>query len=225
MPDDLTPGVEIQELPNGPRPIEGVSTSTAGMSGVTERGPAEPQLITSWKEYQDCFGGFVEGAVLPAAVYGFFENGGRRVYVASAADARIGLAALEVIDEISILLAPDDVNDSSGESTSTVIEQCERLRDRFAIVSAPRDVDRVDALRPPRESSYAAFYAPWIRVLDPARRQPLLVPASGHVAGIYARVDLERGVHKAPANEVVHGLVPHDAASGVEPLQVTTTSL
>ena len=181
------------------------------MAGATERGPAEPRLITSWREYQDWFGGFVDGAFLPTAVQGFFQNGGRRVYIASAADARTGLAALEAIDEVSILLAPDEVTDSSGSITGAVIEQCERLKDRFAIISAPRDIDRSDDLRAPRDSSYAAIYAPWLRVSDPARKQSLLVPASGHVAGIYARVDLGRGVHKAPANEDVRGLIPRRA--------------
>ena len=57
----------------------------------------------------------------------------------------------------------------------------------------------------PRNNSYAALYFPWIEVFDPATAKNILVPPSGHVAGIYARVDGQRGVHKAPANEAVAG--------------------
>src|SRR5262249_48954262 len=56
-----------------------------------------------------------------------------------------------------------------------------------------------------RDSSYGAIYFPWIEVFDPATTQNILVPPSGHLAGIYARVDTTRGVHKAPANEVIRG--------------------
>ncbi len=218
-----TPGFTIDEGPHAPPPIEGVSTSTAGMTGATERGPGEPQLITSWREYQDVFGGFIAGGFLPAAVKGFFDNGGRRVYVARASDARTGLAALEAIDEIAILLAPDEVTDSSGTITDAVIDHCERLRDRFAIVSAPRNRDRIQDLRLPRDSAFAAFYCPWVRLLDPFRQRTVLVPPGGHVAGIYARTDLERGVQKAPANEDVRGLTAGTPGTDDAPLQFTVT--
>jgi phage tail sheath protein FI len=223
MPDYLAPGVEIQEIPGGPPPIDGVRMSTAGIAGPTERGAAEPHLITSWRDYEESFGGFSDGLLVPAAVRGFFDNGGRRAYVARAEDPRAGLALLEAIDEISILLAPDEVADGTGAVTNAVIDQCERLKDRFAVISAPHDAVGVEALRPPRDSSHAAFYAPWVRVPNPGGKAPLLVPPVGHIAGIYARVDLERGVHKAPANEVVHGLVG-DTALGISALQVTFTA-
>ena len=87
-----------------------------------------------------------------------------------------------------------------------VISQCERLKDRFAIVSAPGHLADVSSIRPPRDTAYAAFYYPWIRIVSAGSKDSVLMPASGHVAGIYARTDLERGVHKAPANEVVRGL-------------------
>jgi len=216
-----TPGVEIEEVPPGPQPIEGVRTSTGGIAGATERGPAEPRLITSWRDYQDTYGGTGESLFLPYAVQGFYENGGRRLYVARARDPLMGLAALEAIDEISILLAPDEVADNSGAITNAVIDQCERLKDRLAIVSAPRNRDRLEDLRPPRDTSYAAFYYPWVRVFDTARQTTVLIPPGGHVAGIYARTDIERGVHKAPANEDVRGLTTGSVRSGDEPLEFT----
>ena len=82
MPEDLHPGVYIEEIERGPRPIEGVSTSTAAFLGEAERGPIEPTLVTSYKDYQRWFGDvFARDKFLPYAVSGFFENGGKRVYV------------------------------------------------------------------------------------------------------------------------------------------------
>ncbi len=86
MPELLTPGVFIQEIDFGPQPIEGVSTSTAGFVGETERGPVgQPTLITSFSAYQRQFGGFLVGKPLPLAVRGFFDNGGKRAFVVRAA--------------------------------------------------------------------------------------------------------------------------------------------
>jgi phage tail sheath protein FI len=86
MPELLTPGVFIQEVDFGPQPIEGVSTSTAGFVGETERGAVgQPTLITSFVDYTRKFGSFVVGKVLPLAVRGFFDNSGKRVYIVRAA--------------------------------------------------------------------------------------------------------------------------------------------
>lgn len=82
MPEYLTPGVFIEEIERGPRPIEGVPTSTSAFLGETERGPIKPRLVTSYKEFQRWFGGvFGDDKYLPYAVAGFFENGGRRLFV------------------------------------------------------------------------------------------------------------------------------------------------
>ncbi len=98
MPEYLTPGVFIEEIERGPRPIEGVPTSTSAFLGATERGPIKPRLVTSYKEFQRWFGGvFGDDKFLPYAVAGFFENGGRRLFVCrivgengSAASAQFG---------------------------------------------------------------------------------------------------------------------------------------
>jgi phage tail sheath protein FI len=125
---------------------------------------------------------------------------------------RTGIQALEDIDEVSIILAP-------GMWSSTVqnalIQQCEQMKDRFAILDSPRldgptSVQDVQAFRAPLDSKYAALYYPWLDVRDPSVQQTVVAPPSGHVAGIYARVDVERGVHKAPANEVIRGIVQID---------------
>src|SRR5262245_47896084 len=77
MPEYLTPGIFVEEIERGPRPIEGVPTSTAAFLGETERGPLRPHLVTSYDEYREWFGGTLEGGRWMAhAVSGFFENGG-----------------------------------------------------------------------------------------------------------------------------------------------------
>lgn len=83
MPVYQTPGVYIEEIERGPRPIEGVPTSIAAFLGETERGPTMPRLVTSYHEYQRWFGGILESTnyYLPYAVNGFFENGGQELYV------------------------------------------------------------------------------------------------------------------------------------------------
>ena len=394
MPEYLAPGVYMEEVPSGPVPIQGVSTSTAGFVGLTERGPTRPRLVTGWGDYVSWFGGLIDPgeSFLPWAVKGFFDNGGQRVFiarvvrndattasldhltadpaqsvlisalddggwgdrlfiritdgtnfdpanppprppitvtllyyatmppmplvdpldnaniadpnrrdptvveqyenvgwhpdepdffidyinarsklidlewgdpaqpaarpnntgfvqlsdqqgtdggaalgagdfqgnVAAPAGTRTGLAGLADIDEISILGAPDHVNTGvlanvadRDNLRNQVINQCEILKDRFAVISVAGGQGDVGPLRPPRDSSYAAFYAPWIRVFDPRTSGTHLVPPIGHMAGIYARVDVERGVHKAPANEVVRGMVTANINATRLPLEFT----
>jgi phage tail sheath protein FI len=100
-----------------------------------------------------------------------------------------------------------------------MISHCELMGDRVAIIDPPPGLNaqqirewRVD--KAGYDSKYAALYWPWVRVLDPSTGQSTLLPPSGHVAGLWGRNDDTRGVHKAPANEVVRGAI------GVE-LQIT----
>jgi phage tail sheath protein FI len=109
------------------------------------------------------------------------------------------------VDKISLLIVPDEVRDGLNDVTGRVITQCENLKDRFAIVSALQTDTGNDQVRPPQDTSYAAFYYPWIEIYDPSIKDGRLLPPTGHIAGIYARTNVERGVHKAPANEVVRG--------------------
>lgn len=136
---------------------------------------------------------------------------------AVAPNLRTGLAGLELIDEVNLLMAPDEVTDA--QIRTDVIGQCERLRDRFAILSIDANNGDVQNILPPQDSSYGAVYYPWIRIFDTRIQDTILVPPTGHVAGIYARTDIERGVHKAPANEVVRGMVYRDINSVRKPLE------
>src|SRR5262245_31087111 len=87
MPEYLHPGVYIEETERGPKPIEGVSTSTAAFIGETERGPTKRRLVTSYNDYVRWFGGvFGDSKFMPYAVNGFFENGGKRLYACRVTD-------------------------------------------------------------------------------------------------------------------------------------------
>ena len=386
IPEYRAPGVYIEEQSQGLRPIEGVSTSTAGFVGPTERGPTEPLLVTSWLDYQRWFGRHIDPAItyLPYCVQGFFDNGGQRAFIARIvrADAafavqdlgtpdaqqnlqvkasgpgewgnrlfvrvqdgtkggfqlsilyyctlthpprrqlvdpidlkeisdadrrdpdvqedydnlgfdvegpnyvlsvvnatsrlvrvrwtdetrvperpnniaftqsangddgatalsateiagsraaptnqRQGLAGLEIVDEISILSAPDQVHPSFNAANQThvmneVVNQCERLKDRIAVLSIGGGQQDVATISLPRDTSYGAVYYPWVRVFDPRTQDTLLVPPVGHVAGVYARTDMKRGVHKAPANEVVRGIITRDLNAVAGPLEFKVT--
>jgi phage tail sheath protein FI len=135
---------------------------------------------------------------------------------------RTGMGGFEAIDEIRLLVCPDVFAgyDGSKEAQERVkmvqdamIGQCEKLRYRFALLDTPPGLNAQQA-KEWREyinfdSSYAALYYPWIQVADLSGSGSTLklIPPSGTVSGIYNRVDADRGVHKAPANEVVLGAI------------------
>ncbi|MER8044696.1 phage tail sheath family protein [Streptomyces sp. NPDC094032] len=362
MPTYLTPGVYVEEVQSGARPIEGVGTAVAAFLGFAQNGPFhEPVLVTSWDQYTQQFGGFMEGAYLPHAVYGYFANGGGAAYIVRVgrsaqggaaapgsggpaelpaarpvelggflvaarpgvtgvsvevadvegenppedrfrvlvrqgdqvaesydvsirksvkgyfvtqtrgsrlievveqrdtaqtrpaaqtlalpdapaapaapargaagrldpaeyvgdADARTGFAGLETIDEITMVAVPDlmsayergDIDDEGVRTVQlAVISHCEQMGDRVAVLDSPPGLSAQQVRRwrndeAGYDSRFATLYYPWVRVFDPAAGRNATVPPSGHVAGVWARSDAERGVHKAPANEVIRGVV------------------
>src|SRR5689334_22050397 len=82
MPSYLSPGVYVEEVESGSRPIEGVGTATAAFVGFAADGPVnQPTLVTNWSQYTQTFGGFAEGCYLPQSVFGYFLNGGSTCYV------------------------------------------------------------------------------------------------------------------------------------------------
>lgn len=137
---------------------------------------------------------------------------------------RTGIAALEDIDAISIVMAPGIF---AQDVQTELIRHCETLKYRFAILDTPpvnpssqTIIQDVMAVKSPLDSKYAALYWPWIAVRDPFARQTVDIAPSAHMAGIYARVDDDRGVFKAPANEVIAGI---DIGNGKNGLQVEIT--
>lgn len=362
MPEYLAPGVFIEEIERGPRPIEGVATSTAAFLGEAERGPTRPRLVTSFNEYRRHFGSaFAPAKYLPYAVSGFFDNGGRRAYICRLSPADAATAALQVggldlrasgpgdwgnrvfvklsqgsatlntgrtpttfllqvaywdtpapggsypdpfdptqnrilprpsytetfndlefVDAASpdfyatrlhdnsalVRLAdppPDpqplgalpqapltplaggadgsalQVNDYIGANPDSnlrtglsalnldeyrevalvtapgiadvqickeIYEHCERNRFRFAVLDCEPSHGNAASLDPRSDMNtyYAAFYYPWVYVSDLKTGARKKVPPSGHVLGLYARTDINRGVWKAPANDGLSGV-------------------
>ena len=128
---------------------------------------------------------------------------------------RQGMGGLAAVDEITMVVMPDimglgddtQVRDLQGK----MIAHCENAGDRMAILDCPPDMLPQDVLEwrmntAGYDSKFAALYYPWIEVMNPLTNQPMLVPPSGHVAGVWCRTDSTRGVHKAPANEVTLGV-------------------
>jgi phage tail sheath protein FI len=377
MPEYLSPGVYVEEVDTGNKPIEGVATSTVGFIGVAERGPDDPILVTSFGEYTRSFGGYVENRYLAHSVEGFFQNGGKRCFInrvrsqdatalpatrafggmtvsavgdgvwgtqiaikitnagnndpnlfkltvmyfrdlppltatnltvdpthpasrqpanlanrreptllevfdnvsfnpnassfykrqinglstlitvegvggprppnngqentapmtagtipflqngangpaLTLADARATLAAFEKIDEIAILCCPDEHAAEFTGITTDLITHCENLLDRFAILQSDGTVRAPGGHLPPTNTKYAAYYYPWVRIKNATNGTDILIPPGGHIAGIYARSDITRGVHKAPANEVIRGLLL-DPADPTRSFQVQVT--
>jgi uncharacterized protein len=130
---------------------------------------------------------------------------------------RQGMGALAAIDEVTMVCVPDlmafaqngasaQVRDLQGKT----LAHCEAMGDRMAILDPPPDLMPQEILdwrmnEAGYDSKFATLYWPWLEVMDPLTNQPLMVPPSGHVAGVWARTDGNRGVHKAPANEVIMG--------------------
>jgi len=130
---------------------------------------------------------------------------------------RSGLEGLEIAEDVTMVCCPDLMAaykagfiDRAGVKAVqlSMIAHCERMGDRMAIIDplpdlSPQEVKRWREQEAGYDSKYAALYYPWIKIMDGG--YPIDVPPSGHMAGVYARSDNERGVHKAPANEVVRG--------------------
>lgn len=128
---------------------------------------------------------------------------------------RTGIAGLEAVEEVTMVACPDilaaykagAVTEEDVKAVQTfILNHCELMRDRCAILDCPAGLSPQETIAWRKEkmnfdSKYGALYYPWIRI------NGKLAPPSGHVAGVYARVDGERGVHKAPANEIVRGAV------------------
>jgi len=141
-------------------------------------------------------------------------------YQGSAAD-RTGLSGLEAVDDVTMIVAPDLMSafenkelDKKGVQgvQQALIDYAERIRYAFVILDSLPNLNPQEAKEWRLEANYdttrAALYYPWIEIMDMSGSgKTKLVPPSGHMAGLYARVDGERGVHKAPANEIVRGVI------------------
>ena len=131
---------------------------------------------------------------------------------------RKGLGGLAAVDEITMVIAPDIVKliGDDGDDTQfrdlqgKLVAHAEGAGDRMAILDTPPNLLPQEVLEwrmntAGYDSKMSALYYPWIEVMDPLTNRPINIPPSGHIAGLWCRVDESRGVHKAPANEVVMG--------------------
>lgn len=138
---------------------------------------------------------------------------------------REGLGGLEALDDVTMVACPDLMSVcQKGDDNSyltgikaiqtAMLEHCEQMKYRFAILDAPlgmspQEIENWRFKEAMYDSKFGALYYPWIVVNDPlsGNGSTLKIPPSGHIAGLYARIDSERGVHKAPANEIVKGAI------------------
>jgi len=221
MPEYIQPGVYVEEVPTGARPISAASTGTAAFFGIApdaRAAPRSPVPVTSFADFQRTFAGDTATSTqLACAVDGFFANGGTRLHVINLGQGakRIeegDLAVIEPIEGISLVAAPGFTDAGTYEA---MIGACEARSDWLAVLDcAPKIDDVADLARPmavgglrPRSArnGVAAFYAPWIVMADPIGRGRIAAAPSGAVCGLYARNDAQRGVHKAPAGLPVSG--------------------
>lgn len=224
----IYPGVYISEASTAAPAIAALSTDVAGFVGFTARGPYGATPVTRLAEFTRLYGAPTTTAAgfLPLAVAGFFANGGRKAYIArvgrgakapvSAAQfigngkakpsQRRALAALAAIDEISVVAIPDAMHGrvrprSRPAIIAAAVAQCDARRDRVVLLDGPeidRAIGQSDATINSLASSYAAVYGPWLKVTT-VQGALAALPPSGHVAGMFARIDNTRGVWRAPA--------------------------
>ena len=174
----VTEGATVIPAPEGPIALrEETAGADAGAVGLDDFGGYETEMVT--------------------------PSGETRI-------KRTGLTGFGEVDEIAIVCAPDEtVFDGLRQE---VVNHCQDAEDRFAVLQAnqgQKPGDLSEGGLPDgtiSDRGFAAFYYPWLRVLDPLTNVETLVPPGGHVAGLFARTDTERGVHKAPANEQLRGV-------------------
>lgn len=217
-------------------------TGVPAFLGFVEKGPINaPQMLTLWVQFQEYFGNPSPNGYLAHAVRGFFENGGTLCYVVALPNDNFlpaealhqGLETLAPLNSIDLICAPDITRqrqsgnlppDPSEVRTmqAAVLEHCDKQGDRFAILDSLPGVDDVEKVLQQRQGlgleenkgKNGALYYPWVCVPNGPSATNGFVPPCGHVAGVYARSDRRIGVHKAPANEVLEGVLD---------LQVTLT--
>jgi phage tail sheath protein FI len=221
-PIGLAPGVHTEDVfPPLPPTLP---TGVPAFLGTAAAGPPNvPVAVTHWSRFQEVFGAGT--GYLGAAVAGFFGNDGLMCWVVRLDDGRpavpalrAGLAALSDVDDVDLVCVPDAV----GAPTATgrpdvaaavalqaeVLADCRRAGGRFAVLDAVPALVRgpVEEQRAGLSGADGALYHPWLLVSD-VDGTARYVPPCGHVAGAYSRSDQRWGVHKAPANEPLDGVL------------------
>lgn len=206
------PGVYLEEvLPTSVSQFLTGVPVFLGFTNASNDDITQPKMLNLWSQFEGYFGQLqsVQPNYLGYAVRGFFENGGHLCYVVSLgnqptlASFKAGLEALEAFEEIDLICAPDIMLLNQSEQVAAqaaIIEHCEKLGDRFAILDA-QNVPAKEIQKLTSDS--AAMYAPWLKVTDSEK----YIPPCGNVAGIYASSDRAGGIHQSPANYVLEGVL------------------
>jgi len=219
MVDYRAPGIYRQE--SYPAPAPSFLTGVPVFLGYAKAGPPEPQMLTLWPQFEAWFEPAQPGDYLAHAVRGFFENDGLLCYVVCMEDTgapieelRRGLAAASLLENADLICAPDVMRmagaaggpnlDAITAMQQDILDHCRDHGGRFAILDGV--ASKVEDQRSSLAGDNGALYYPWIGSPGPGGA-PLYLPPCGHVAGIYSRSDRRVGVHKAPANEPIEGVL------------------
>lgn len=225
-------GVYLQEIP--PEPDRSLVTGIPVFLGVTQpishsvsrseetiavssvSGASSVKMLTLWTQFVQYFDDSATESYLSAAVRGFFESGGLCCYVIplenhSREALEAGLRVAEPLNHIDLVCAPDVVRHPPNlavEMQAMVLEHCDRMGDRFAILDAfnVTDATVIDTLLAQKRrliGDNGALYAPWLKVESAAN----YIPPCGHVAGIYAFNDRTVGSYRAPANYLLEAVL------------------
>ncbi|QLE58018.1 phage tail sheath subtilisin-like domain-containing protein [Nostoc sp. TCL26-01] len=205
------PGISLNYVVPTPEPelLTGVPVFL-GLTLSPEEGE-EPKKLSLVSHFQQYFGQ-AEG-YLADAIAGFFANGGRLCYVIALSDNTLaslqqGLEASEVLENVDLVCVPDIMLGAEAqiiEMQQAILKHCEQKGDRFAILDAWNiaDVEKLNQQRRELASHNGALYAPWLQV----ESRDDYIPPCGHIAGIYASSDRTIGVHSAPANIPLDGVL------------------
>ncbi len=227
-PTLTAPGVILQDIPLIPR--DELMTGVPVFLGVTQSRdnqlldlPLSPKVLTLWPQFLQQFAEYPVSSYLTHAVRGFFENGGRLCYVlllpnVSQNDTSFsltmdtldqGLQTIEALNAIDLICVPDIMQLTSipeiMQLQALVLEHCDRMGDRFAILDSlnTAHLEDINQQRQHLIGNNGAIYGSWIMV----ETVSYPIPPCGHIAGIYAQNDRESGVHRAPANYILKGVL------------------
>jgi len=216
------PGIYLQDI--APTPAPDLLTGVPVFLGLAKSKSAscemKPRKLTLAIQFEHYF--FVSlqdnKGYLHDAITGFFVNGGSLCYIIPLADntletLQLGLEASEVLEDTDLVCVPDIMLLESEadiiKRQQAVLAHCDRMGDRLAILDGINDVTQLDQQRQALSSNNGALYAPWLKIENPLPddNKPKSIPPCGHIAGTYASSDRTVGVHGAPANIPLEGIL------------------
>lgn len=217
MCDDSGTALAPEQVLAPLRPIEPAATAVAAFVAPYPGVVSRAARLTCAAQFRAAFGDWPVDSHLADSIQGYFNNGGTRAYVVASASVGSALADLDDISDATLVCVPDLWRDvpagprgwpTGNERQEAVIAACRRARNRMAILDAPPGLSVFEAVewrrRAGHDSPWAAAYHPWLAVGDGAGSR--IVPPSGHVAGVWARCDADRGAPGPVTNEVILGV-------------------